>query len=113
MTQPIEVPQELIDEFKLLTGSVKDNDAIAQMLFDYRDDDGTYNVNRAVAQEWRYTAAGYARLVDVTESGSSRKMSDLHKNALTMVAQFTNLAGDVAIVESAPRGARTRAIVRE
>lgn len=37
---------------------------------------------------WREIAAANALLVNTSESGSSRSFSDLHKNALTMAANF-------------------------
>lgn len=49
----------------------------------------------AVASDlWREKAAGYARLVDVVESGSQRKMGSLHKNALEMAKFY----GDALVV---------------
>jgi phage portal protein BeeE len=46
------------------------------------------SVSAAAAAVWRYKAAAMATMVDTTESGSSRKLSDLHKNALEMAAGF-------------------------
>lgn len=66
--------------------------------------------NRAAAAIWREKAATYSDLVDVSESGSSRKMSDLLKNALAMAEQYDALAAAEVVV--VPRGTRTRAIVR-
>lgn len=37
---------------------------------------------------WEGMAATFSTLTDVSESGSSRKLSDLHKNALTMAKHF-------------------------
>lgn len=37
---------------------------------------------------WIEKAAKYARLVNVSESGSSRSLSDLHRNALAMAERF-------------------------
>lgn len=37
---------------------------------------------------WESKAASYSTLADVTESGSTRKLSDLHKNALAMAKHF-------------------------
>jgi hypothetical protein len=42
----------------------------------------------AAAVIWKHKAAQFATAVDMTESGSSRKLSDLHKNALTMAATY-------------------------
>ena len=57
---------------------------------------------------WNEIAAASAALVDVSESGSSRKLSDLHKNALAMANSFktpTTLNADITIK-------RTRRAVR-
>lgn len=37
---------------------------------------------------WEEKAATFSTLSDVSESGSSRKLSDLHKNALNMAKYF-------------------------
>lgn len=68
-------------------------------------------VNRVVSDLWSEKAAGYAGLVNVSESGSSRNMSDLHKNALEMAKHYGALA-DAEVVDLT-QFARTRAIVRE
>jgi hypothetical protein len=52
------------------------------------------SVSAAAAAVWRYKAATMAAMVDTTESGSSRKLSDLHKNALEMAGSFDQV--DVA-----------------
>lgn len=67
----------------------------------------------AAAEVWGRKAASFASLVDVSESGSSRKLSDLHRNALAMQKMFTDrVAATAAPVASSSR-ARTRAIVRD
>lgn len=43
---------------------------------------------RAAVEGWRWKAAKYAALVDVTEGNASRAMSDLQGHALDMVAHF-------------------------
>lgn len=42
------------------------------------------NVNDAARYIWRTKAAGYSSLVNISESGSTRAMGDLYKNALAM-----------------------------
>lgn len=37
---------------------------------------------------WESKAATFSTLTDVSESGSTRKLSDLHKNALAMAKHF-------------------------
>jgi hypothetical protein len=58
--------------------------------------DARGSVEAAGAQIWRELAASFAQFVDTTESGSSRKMSDLASNALKMASQLDGVvtAGD-------------------
>lgn len=71
--------------------------------------DSTGSVTAAAAQIWREKAAAYAKMVTMAESGSSRTLSDLHKNALTM-AEAMGAAG----ASTTPSGKRsfTTQIVR-
>lgn len=59
-------------------------DAALEAAIDAADGD----LNIAAKAFWVSKAASYTKLVDVSEGGSSRKMSDLAKNALAMVAYF-------------------------
>lgn len=71
--------------------------------------DRSANMNDAARWVWRMKAAGFATLVDVAESGSSRKMSDMFKHALEM-SQFDP---DAAVPAPIVGRTRTRRIVRE
>lgn len=51
----------------------------------------TYGFNITAAQLWDELAAKYSTAVDTTESGSSRSLSQLHKNALTMASRYREL----------------------
>lgn len=63
---------------------------------DLSDEDETYTdgllsalideigLETAASTIWREKAAGYASLIDVTESGSSRRLSQLHDQAIKM-----------------------------
>jgi len=53
-------------------------------ILDARDED----VRASAGHVWTVKASTYASLVDVSESGSSRKLSDLHRNALVMAGMF-------------------------
>lgn len=53
------------------------------------------SVASASATIWRWKAASYAKLVNVSEAGASHSNSDLSKNALAMAAKF---AAEVAVV---------------
>ncbi len=66
-------------------------------------------INGAAAQLWRETATLTSHLVDVTESGSSRKMSSVHSNALAMAKYYQDLV-DSAVKSSS--GATIKRIVR-
>ena len=69
-----------------------------------------YGVRGAAKEIWESKAAGIAHLVDISEGGSSRKMSDIHKNFLAIARTFDDSSGSggEAVVE-APR---TRLIER-
>lgn len=54
--------------------------------------DGSASLEAAAASIWQVKAGQYASLVDTSESGSSRKMSQLHSNALKMYEFYNNLA---------------------
>ena len=69
------------------------------------------NLERAASLTWRIKASSYAGLVDVSENGSSRKMSDLYKNALALSAEYGARADADTALPSAGRP-RTAPIVR-
>lgn len=46
--------------------------------------DSTETMNGAASKVWYLKAGRFSTLVDVSESGSSRKLGDLYKNALAM-----------------------------
>lgn len=58
--------------------------------------DGASSINDAARSVWVSKASTYVTLVDVSESGSSRKLSDLHKNALAMAKYYSDLDGEGA-----------------
>lgn len=57
--------------------------------------DGASDLDSAAADLWRYKAASAADLVNVSESGSSRSLSDLHRNALEMAKTFDSKSSAV------------------
>jgi len=67
------------------------------------------SLSATAAQVWREKAAATAGMVDTTESGSSRKLSDVHKGALTMAADFDGV--DVTVER--PRRSFTVAVERQ
>lgn len=55
----------------------------------YIDDAGA-DLNLAAANVWTAKAASAADLVDVSEGGSSRKLGDLHEQALAMASHYSS-----------------------
>lgn len=74
---------------------------------------GQTSLEGAAAAGWQKKAARYAELTDVSESGSSRKNSQLHPMALKMWEQYAELADEGDTAAPAGTGTRVRAIVRE
>lgn len=62
-----------------------------EIIESYIDDNG---IGTASAIIWGQLAAVYAKSVDVSEAGSSRKFSDLHKHALAMSEFYSPSNGD-------------------
>lgn len=58
--------------------------------------DAGESANTVASGIWTSKAATYASLVDVSESGSSRKLSDMHRQALSMSDHFGGLDGGSA-----------------
>ena len=75
--------------------------------------DATTSLNLAAGNIWSSKAAKYSTMVDISESGSSRKMSGLLDNALKLSKSFRDAEvaqdNDVDPLANRPR---TRAIVR-
>lgn len=71
--------------------------------------DNYETVNAAARQVWLNKAAQAALLVNVSESGSSRNLGDIRKNAMEMAAYFGNLdTTEIAEVTSVPVISRIR-----
>lgn len=58
------------------------------------------NLNTAAAVVWSLKAGQAVTLVDVSESGSSRKLGDIRKNALEMSAYYSGLNAAEVIAET-------------
>ena len=97
---------EQIAELQALAPTTDLDAATAGDLFDAR------GLNGALAHLWSQRAAQTATLVDVTESGSSRKMSGIHTNAAAMAARYKQLADDETGVTAVAPSSRTRLISR-
>lgn len=112
MTTPADVPAEVLAALVDAIGTTTktENDLRSLLLVNYDPDTDTYDVNTAAATVWEGKAAGFANLVDVSESGSSRKMSDLYKNAVAMASYYRGKSTTVVVdVSNRPR---TRTIRR-
>lgn len=105
--------QEDIDAFKQLLPSNYAtygwNDAIIGALLDAGKTE-----NSMLMQYWDKVAAETAEFADMSESGSSRSLSTVHKNAVAMAKMYRDLVNKEEEEEEAPtaRGIRSRAIVR-
>lgn len=73
--------------------------------------DGTDTLNAAASKVWYLKAGRLATLVDVSESGSSRKLGDLYKNAQAMGALYANADAPAIAEESGPIIQRIRRTV--
>lgn len=99
--------QAQIDQLILIVGT----ELLTEVQMGEVIDNNDSNLIAAAAQVWEIRAGKYHGLVNITESGSSRNMGDLHKNALAMAQTYRNqLVSTEAIATSRTR---TRRIVRE
>jgi hypothetical protein len=71
--------------------------------------DSASSVNAAAATIWTQKAAAAATLVNVSESGSSRSLGDIQRNALAMAKVFTDAIEEDPVTAT---GVRVRRIVR-
>lgn len=82
---------EQIAQFRRMIGELSntapwDDAYVSQVI------DASASLNAAAARAWEEKAAIYASMVDVTESGSSRRLSQLQEQALRMAAHYRGLA---------------------
>lgn len=83
--------QSEIDALILLVGGASDiSEADLNIILDSNGGDQ----NLAAAQVWEIRAAKYHGLVNMSESGSSRSLGDMHKNALGMAGYFRGKFSD-------------------
>jgi hypothetical protein len=67
------------------------------------------DLRAAAATYWYGRSTEFSQMVDITEAGSTRKNSDLFKNALALAKQFDD--DDEVVVDETPPST-TRRIVR-
>jgi hypothetical protein len=84
------------------------SDEVLKALIDQVEGD----LDTAAAQIWEQKAARYSTLVDVSESGSSRSMSQLYKNASAQTSFYQKKVSDIQVEVTNVQRARTRRAVR-
>jgi hypothetical protein len=98
---------EQFQQLVLMVGSEMLSEDQIRQIIDLNDGD----MNASAAQVWEIRAGKYHGLVNISESGSSRSMGDLHKNALAMAAMYR--AKDVSEEAVVTSRSGTRRITRE
>lgn len=93
-----------LDELRALTDVLASDPVYTPIVLGALIDE--QGMNAAAASVWRRKAASYTSLVDVSESGSSRSMSQLYKNASAQAVSFQTLADAEGVV--VPLSGRTR-----
>jgi Cdc6-like AAA superfamily ATPase len=96
-----------IAELRLFTAEADDSNYTDEQLAAIID--AATSIKSAAETVWLQKAARYASLVNVSESGSSRSLSDLQKNALSMAKQ---MASDADEDQDAQTGIRIRRLTR-
>lgn len=95
-----------IARFRLLIGNTELTDEQLGLILDNNE----INFNSSAYEYWLGVAGNYAHLVSMSENGSDRKLSDLHKHALDQARFFK----DASVVEEPGAQGRStsRPIVR-
>jgi hypothetical protein len=76
-------------------------------------DQAENNLDLAAAEIWQQKAASASVLVDVNESGSDRKMSQVYKNAVSQAKYYADkVREDNVVVETVGRTRITTAVRR-
>jgi len=102
----VATPEE-IAQLRLLIGTTNLNDDQLGAILDAEG-----SIEGAAAAVWESKAASSATLVNVSESGSSRSLSDVHKNALAMAKYWRGQDEIDSPDNPETRPSRTRAIER-
>ncbi len=76
-----------------------DSDVYSDLDFQSIIDQAEEDMDLAAADIWRQKAARFSTLTDVSESGSSRKMSQLHGAALTQAKFYEDRANPAPVAE--------------
>lgn len=102
-------PEEIADLRRKI--SELDNTNYSDAVLGARIDAADGDLNKVAYSIWQEKAATYAELVDISEAGSSRKNSQLYKNALEMADYYAGIDDDPDTPVPAERST-TRRIVR-
>lgn len=62
--------------------------------------DSSVSLDAAAGQVWQEKAAAVWELVNTSESGSSRSLSDIHKAALAQAKFYRDASSEVAVLTS-------------
>lgn len=109
MTDP-DLPDPIILRIRRL-GDVGTELSDEQILEIYEDEGE--DIDAAIAGVWEAKAAQYAKLVDISEAGSSRSNSALYKNAMEMAKYWrAKAAADDPVPTPTVRGSYVRPIER-
>lgn len=84
----------------------------ADVVLSARLDAAAGNANVVAYEIWTEKAAAAAMLVDVTEGGSSRKMGDIHEQALAMSEAFRTRANSPTTPPGGSTGVRIKRLAR-
>lgn len=96
---------EQIEALRLLLGGANDlSDTEMGQIIDYNLED----MDASAAYVWEIRAAKYHGLVNVSESGSSRSLGDMYKNAINMALYYRGKKTDGVDDPDDPPAARTR-----
>lgn len=88
-----------LDQLKALIGDTTYTDEeLTEILV------ATDSVNAAAAYVWRTKTVSAVGLVDISESGSSRKMSDVYSQNMSMSEYYAGLAANEGTVGGMRRG---------
>jgi hypothetical protein len=109
----VTITDEDVARLRALVGETTLTDQqLAEALAITLTEDGTLDFNLAAADVWSQKAAAAAELVDTAESGSSRKLSDIAKNALLMEKSFRAKAEEALVVEEVVARPKVNSITR-
>lgn len=88
------------------------DERIDEFIENNREADGTVNLKLPASDIWGVKAVAFSKMVDVSESGSTRKMSQLFENALKLQKSLLGASTPPEIIDPLADRPQTRAITR-